>query len=90
MVLEVVTTKVSVNKTTNLEEVIASADLPENTKFKADKDYHPKKNNEFLKKKKLKNYNLKKAKKKVPLTKWEKKFNKLKRKTRFKGRRTFG
>ena len=90
LVLGVVTTKASVNEITNLEEVIDSADLPENIAFKADKGYQSKKNNELLKKKKLKNHILKKAKKNTPLTKWEKRFNKLIGQTRFKVERTFG
>ncbi len=90
LVLGVVTTKASVNEITNLEEVIDSADLPENIAFKADKGYQSKKNNELLKNKKLKNHILKKAKKNIPLTKWEKRFNKLISKTRFKVERTFG
>lgn len=90
LVLGVVTTKASVNEITNLEEVIDSADLPENIAFKADKGYQSKKNNELLKSKKLKNHILKKAKKNKPLTRWEKKFNKLIGKTRFKVERTFG
>jgi len=90
LVLGVVTTKASVNEITNLEEVLDSADLPENIPLKADKGYQSKKNNELLKKKKLKNHILKKAKKNRPLTNWEKKFNKLIGKTRFKVERTFG
>jgi len=90
LVLGVVTTKASVNEITNLEEVLDSADLPENIPLKADKGYQSKKNNELLKKKKLKNHILKKAKKNAPLTKWEKRFNKLIGKTRFKVERTFG
>jgi len=43
-----------------------------------------------LKKRKLKNHILKKAQKNKPLTYWEKKFNKLIGKTRFKVERTFG
>lgn len=88
LVLGVVTTKASVNEITNLEEVIDSADLPEGIAFKADKGYQSKKNNDLLKKKKLKNHILKKAKKNKPLTKWERKFNKLIGKTRFKVERT--
>jgi len=90
LVLGVVTTKASVNEITNLEEVLDSADLPENIPLKADKGYQSEKNNELLKKKKLKNHILKKAKKNRPLTNWEKKFNKLIGKTRFKVERTFG
>ena len=40
--------------------------------------------------KSLKNHILKKAKKNKPLTIWEKRFNKLVGKTRFKVERTFG
>ena len=57
---------------------------------KADKGYQSKKNAEILKRKKLKNHILKKGKKNKPLTKWEKYFNKLVGKTRFKVERTFG
>jgi IS5 family transposase len=90
LVLGVVTTKASVNEITNLEEVLDSADLPENIALKADKGSQSKKNNELLKKRKLKKYILRKAKKNQPLTNWEKKFNKLIGKTRFKVERTFG
>lgn len=90
LVLGVVTTTASLNEISNLEEVLDSADLPEGIALKADKGYQSKKNMEILKKKKLKNHILKKAKKGTPLTKREKKFNKLIGKTRFKVERTFG
>ena len=90
LVLGVVTTKASVNEIGNLEEVLDSADIPENIPVKADKGYQSKKNEEILKKRKLKNHILKKAKKNKSLTKWEKRFNKLIGKTRFKVERTFG
>ncbi len=90
LVLGVVTTKASVNEISNLEQVLESADLPEGISVKADKGYQSEKNNELLKKKKLKNHIMKKAKKNKPLTEWEKKFNKLIGKTRFKVERTFG
>ncbi len=90
LVLGVVTTKASTNEVANLEEVLDAADLPENIPLKADKGYQSKKNEELLAKKKLKNHILKKAKKNKPLTNWEKKFNKLIGKTRFKVERTFG
>jgi len=90
LVLGVVTTTASLNEITNLEEVLDSADLPEGIPLKADKGYQSKKNNELLKKKKLKNHILKKAKKNQPLTKWEIHYNKLIGKTRFKVERTFG
>lgn len=90
LVLGVVTTKASTNEISNLEEVLDASDLPENIPLKADKGYQSKKNEELLKQRKLKNHILKKAKKNKPLTRWEKKFNKLVGKTRFKVERTFG
>lgn len=90
LVLGVLTTKASTNEITNFEEELDSADLPGDIPLKADKGYQSKKNTELLKKRKLKNHILKKAYKNKPLTKWEKKFNKLIRKTRFKVERTFG
>jgi IS5 family transposase len=90
LVLGVLTTKASVNEIANLEEVLDTADLPENIPLKADKGYQSEKNEKLLKERKLKNHILKKAKKNKPLTQWEKKFNKLIGKTRFKVERTFG
>ena len=90
LVLGVVTTKASVNEITNLEDVLDAADLPQNIPLKADKGYQSEKNNTILKERKLRNHILKKAKKAKPLTDWEKKFNKLIGKTRFKVERTFG
>ena len=58
--------------------------------LKADKGYPSKKNTELLKQRKLKNPILKKAYKNKPLTDFEKKFNKLIGKIRFKVERTFG
>jgi IS5 family transposase len=90
LVLGVHTTTASTNEVSNLEEVLDTADLPEGIPLKADKGYQSKKNEDLLKKKKLKNHILKKAKKNKPLTKWEKRFNKLIGKIRFKVERTFG
>lgn len=90
LVLGVVTTKASTNEISNLEEVLDAADLPENIPLKADKGYQSEKNNKILKKRKLKNHILKKAKKNKPLTHWEKEYNKIIGKTRFKVERTFG
>jgi len=90
LVLGVVTTNASTNEISNLEEVLDAANLPENIALKADKGYQSEKNNKLLKARKLKNHILKKAKKNKPLTHWEKKFNKLIGKTRFKVERTFG
>lgn len=90
LVIGVVTTKASLNEITNLEEVLDAADLPEGIPVKADKGYQSQKNQDLLNRKKLKNHILKKAKKNKPLTKWEKRFNKLIGKVRFKVERTFG
>ena len=90
LVLGVVTTKASTNEIANLDEVLDAANLPEGIPLKADKGYQSKKNAEILKRRKLKNHILKKAKKGIPLTHWEKKFNKEIGKTRFKVERTFG
>jgi IS5 family transposase len=90
LVLGVLTTKASTNEIANLEAVLNTADLPENIPLKADKGYQSKKNAEILKARNLKNHILKKAYKNKPLTHWEKKFNKLIGKTRFKVERTFG
>ena len=90
LVLGVVTTRASTNEISNLEEVLNTANLPEGIPIKADKGYQSEKNARLLKQKGLKNHILKKAKKNKPLTNWEKKFNKLVGKTRFKVERTFG
>ncbi len=90
LVLGILTTKASVNEVGNLEEVLDTADLPQDIPLKADKGYQSKKNAALLKERKLKNHILKKAYKNKPLTHWEKKFNKLIGKTRFKVERTFG
>lgn len=88
--LGVLTTKASTNEVRNLEDVLDTADLPEDIPLKADKGYQSKKNAELLKKRKLKNHILKKAYNNKTLTQWERKFNKLIGKTRFKVERTFG
>jgi IS5 family transposase len=90
LVLGVLTTKASTNEIANLEQVLNTADLPKDIPLKADKGYQSKKNSALLKKRELKNHILKKAYKNNPLTHWEKKFNKLIGKTRFKVERTFG
>ena len=90
LVLGVLTTTARVNEIANLDDVLDTVDLPEGIPLKADKGYQSANNNEILKKRKLKNHILKKAKKNKPLTKWEKRYNKLIGKTRFKVERTFG
>jgi IS5 family transposase len=92
LVLGVLTTTASKNEIANLEEVLETVniDLPKDIPLKADKGYQSNKNAELLKQRNLKNHILKKAYKNNPLTCWEKKFNKLIGKTRFKVERTFG
>jgi IS5 family transposase len=92
LVLGVLTTTASKNEISNLEDVLETVniDLPKGIPLKADKGYQSKKNVELLKKRNLKNQILRKAYKNKPLTRWEKKFNKLIGKTRFKVERTFG
>lgn len=90
LVIGLLTTPANVNEITNLEEVLATADLPENISVYGDKGYRSAKNEEILKKKKLNSRILHKAKKGQPLTEREKLRNKLIGKTRFKVERTFG
>jgi len=92
LVLGVLTTTASKNEIANLEEVLdtVNIELPKDIPLKADKGYQSKKNAALLKQRNLKNHILKKAVRNKPLTKWEKRFNKLVGKTRFKVERTFG
>ncbi len=92
LILGVATTTASKNEISNLDEVLETinVELPKNIPLKADKGYQSKKNAEILEKRKLKNHILKKAKRNKPLTQWEKKFNKIISKTRYKVERTFG
>ena len=92
IVLGVLTTTASKNEISNLDDVLdtATVELPERIPLKGDKGYQSKKNGKILKERNLKNHILKKAVKNKPLTKWEKRFNKLVGKTRFKVERTFG
>ena len=92
LVVGVHTTTASKNEIANLEDVLDTVkiELPKDIPLKADKGYQSKKNAGILKKRNLKNHILKKALKNKPLTNWEKKFNKLIGKTRFKVERTFG
>jgi len=73
LVLGVLTTNASCNEIANLEEVLDTADLPQDIPLKADKGYQSKKNAEILKKRRFKNHILKKAYKNKPLIHWEKK-----------------
>jgi len=90
LVLGVLTTPANVNEIANLEEVLATADLPENIHVYGDKGYRSAKNEELLKSKNLKSRILHKAKKGQALTEREKLRNRLIGKTRFKVERTFG
>ncbi|WP_394799516.1 IS5 family transposase [Chryseobacterium turcicum] len=62
LVLGILTTSANVNEISNLEEVLATADLPKGTIIYGDKGYQSSKNEELLKKKNLKNRILKKQK----------------------------
>jgi len=90
LVLGVLTTPANVNEIANLEEVLATADLPENIHVYGDKGYRSAKNEALLKSKNLKSRILHKAKKGQALTEREKLRNRLIGKTRFKVERTFG
>jgi IS5 family transposase len=90
LVLGVLTTPANVNEIANLEEVLATADLPDNIHIYGDKGYRSAKNEEVIKNRKLKNRILHKAKKGQPLNAREKLRNRLIGKTRFKVERTFG
>ena len=92
LVAGVHTTTASKNEIANLEDVLntINIELPKDIPLKADKGYQSKKNTEILKRRNLKNHILKKAVRNKPLTTWEKKFNKIIGKTRFKVERTFG
>ena len=90
LILGVHTTKASANEIALLEEVLNTVDLPEHIPLKGDKGYQSKKNAAILKERKLKNHLLKKATKNKALTYWEKVFNKLVSKKRYKVERTFG
>jgi IS5 family transposase len=90
LALGVVTTAANLNEIANLEEVIDSADLPQDIYLYADKGYASAKNEELLKAKRIKNRILTKAKKGRSLSEREKLRNKLIGKTRFKVERTFG
>ena len=90
LVLGVLTTPANVNEISNLEEVLDTADIPENAYVYGDKGYKSAKNEDILKDKKLKSRILSKAVKGKSLTEREKLRNKLIGKTRFKVERTFG
>jgi len=79
-----------VNEIAGLAVVLDATDLQKAIALKADKGSQSAKNVEILKSRNLKNHILKKAKKNKPSTTWEKRFNKLVGKTRFKVERTFG
>jgi IS5 family transposase len=90
LVIGVLTTPANVNEIANLEDVLDTADLPENIFVYGDKGYRSAKNEELIKTKNLKSRILHKAKKGQPLTQRELFRNKLIGRTRFKVERTFG
>lgn len=90
LVLGVLTTAANVNEIANLGEVLATVELSPITKVYGDKGYASEKNTKLLQEVAAKNRILKKAKRNKALTTWEKKFNKLCGKIRYKVERTFG
>ncbi len=92
LVLSVYTTSANVNDTNLLEPVLkkVTIKLPKHIPLKGDKGFQSKKNAEILKDWDLKNHIQKKATRNHKLTYWEKEFNKLIGKTRYKIERVFG
>ena len=90
LVLGVVTTVANVNEISKLKKRYQSADLPETLPVKAAKGYQSRENADLLAKRNLKNHMLKKARRNRPFKHWEKRFNKLIGRTRYKVERTFG
>jgi IS5 family transposase len=90
LVLGVLTTSANVNEVANLDEVLATADLPDNIHVYGDKGYRSVKNEELLKSKNLKSRILHNTKKRQALTAREKIRNKLIGKIRFKVEPNFG
>ena len=90
LVIGLLTTPANVNEIANLEEVLATADLPDGIFVYGDKGYRSQNNEEILKGRNLKSRILHKAKKGQPLTAREMFRNRLIGRTRFKVERTFG
>lgn len=90
LVLGLLTTAANLNEITNLGDVLDTLEIAEGTSVKADKGHQSQKNRDLLDERKLKNHIMKKAKKNLPLTAWETRFNKVVSKTRYKIERTFG
>ena len=72
------------NETSNLEGVLQRADLPENILVKVAKGYQSRKNSDLLAKMKSEESCAEKTKRNFPLNHWEKKFNKIIGRTRYK------
>lgn len=90
LVIGLLTTPANVNEIANLDEVLATADLPDGIFVYGDKGYRSQNNQEILERRNLKSRILHKAKKGRPLTAREMLRNKLIGRTRFKVERTFG
>ena len=90
MILGVLTTTANVNEISNLQEVLAAAELPERIPVFADKGYASEANRKQLFKMKLADRIQRKAPKGKSLKSWEKKLNKIIGKTRYKIERVFG
>jgi len=90
LVLAVETTSANVHDSKVLKKLLEKITLPLSIPVKADKAYYSKENISYLRENKLKNHLQHKATRGKKLSYWEKVFNKLISKERFKIERTFG
>lgn len=90
LVLGVVTTAANESDIMHLEDILDASQVKKEMWIKADKGYTSKKDDEIVKKKKMKNHIMYIAKKNKALTHRQSMFNKLISKTRFKVEHTFG
>jgi len=90
MILGVLTTTANVHETNILQEVLATADLPERIPVFADKGYASEENRTKLFRMKLADRIQRKASKGKALKSWEKQLNQIIGRTRYKIERVFG
>lgn len=90
MILGLVTTGANEQDTSQLEALLKTTDLPPNIPLFADKGYRSKKNGNILYQSRLRDCIERKATRSKSLSFWEKKFNKIIGKTRYKIERVFG
>lgn len=90
LIVSIITTSANESDMNHIEDVIEKGNYAKGTRIKADKGYPSEKNKIGLKQKGYRPQLMIKAAKNKPLGTWEKKFNKLVSKTRYKVERTFG